>query len=46
VWQDVAVEIEYRGRKVPWKEISGAPSRGLAAHAPAPLFRVAACATP
>jgi hypothetical protein len=44
-WQDVAMEIEYRGRKLPWKEISGAQSRGSAAHAPAPLFRVAACAT-
>ena len=45
-WEDGTVEIEYRGRKLPWKEISSAPSRVLAALAPSPLFRVAACATP
>jgi hypothetical protein len=45
-WQDGTVEIEYRGRKLPWKEISGAPSRVLAAQAPAPLFRVAAALRP
>ena len=26
-WQDGMVEIEYRGRKLPWKEISSAPRR-------------------
>ena len=43
-WQDGRVEIEYRGRKLPWKEIfSTAPRVSLA---PSPLFRVAACAAP
>jgi hypothetical protein len=45
-WQDGTVEIEYRGCKLPWKEISSAPPRVSAALAPSPLFRVAACATP
>jgi transposase len=45
-WQDGTVEIEYRGRQLPWKEISSAPSRALAELRPSPLFRVAACATP
>src|SRR3984893_6146173 len=45
-WQDGTVEIEYRGRKLPWKEISSAPSRASAEQRPSPLFRVAACATP
>jgi hypothetical protein len=45
-WQDGTVEIEYRGRKLPWKEISSAPSRASAELRPSPLFRVAACATP
>jgi hypothetical protein len=45
-WQDGTMEIEYRGRKLPWKEISSAPPRVSAALAPSPLFRVAACATP
>ena len=45
-WQDGRVEIEYRGRKLPWKEIVSGPPRVLAALAPSPLFRVAACATP
>ena len=45
-WQDGTVEIEYRGRKLPWKEIpSGSPQR-LAERKPWPLFRVAACAIP
>jgi transposase len=45
-WQDGTVEIEYRGRKLPWKEISSGPSRASAELRPSPLFRVAACATP
>jgi transposase len=45
-WQDGSLEIEYRGRKLPWKEISSAPPRVLAELKPSPLFRVAACATP
>jgi len=45
-WQDGTVEIEYRGRKLPWKEITSAPPRGSAERTPAPLFRVAACTTP
>jgi hypothetical protein len=44
-WQDGRMEIEYRGRKLPWKEISSAPRRPLALPVP-PQFRVAACATP
>ena len=45
-WQDGGIEIEYRGRQLPWKEISWASPRTRAAVAPPPLFRVAACATP
>ena len=45
-WQDGTVEIEYRGRKLPWKEISSGPSRALAELRRSPQFRVAACATP
>jgi transposase len=45
-WQDGAIEITYRGRKLPWKEISSAPPRWSAVLAPSPLFRVAAYATP
>jgi hypothetical protein len=45
-WQDGTVEIEYRGRKLPWKEIFGTVPRVLAEPAPSPLFRVAACAAP
>jgi transposase len=45
-WQDGTVEIEYRGRKLPWKEIFIASSRGLEASGRWPLFRVAACAAP
>jgi transposase len=44
-WQDGTVEIEYRGRKLPWKEISSALPRPSGVPA-SPLFRVAACATP
>ena len=44
-WQDGTVEIEYRGRKLPWKEISSAPPRPSGVSA-GPLFRVAACAAP
>ena len=45
-WQDGTVEIEYRGRKLPWKEIFGTAPRVLAEPKPSPLFRVAACAAP
>lgn len=45
-WQDGRIEIEYRGHWLPWKELSVAPTRSLAAMAPSPLFRVAACAAP
>ncbi len=45
-WQDGRVEIEYRGRKLPWKEILGTGPRVSAERAPSPLFRVAACAAP
>lgn len=45
-WQDGTIEIEYRGRKLPWKEILAAVPRVSAAVKPSPQFRVAACATP
>ena len=45
-WQDGTMEIEYRGRKLPWKEIFGAAPRVSAELTASPLFRVAACATP
>jgi transposase len=47
-WQDGTVEIEYRGRKLPWKEILGTVPGVLAERkpSPSPLFRVAACAAP
>lgn len=45
-WQDGTVEIEYRGRKLPWKEITNRPPQVLAELRPSPLFRVAACAAP
>ena len=45
-WQDGTVEIEYRGRKLPWKEITNPPPQVLAELKPSPLFRVAACAAP
>jgi transposase len=45
-WQDGTVEIEYRGRRLPWKEIFGKVPRELAELKPSPLFRVAACAAP
>lgn len=45
-WPDGTMEIEYRGRQLPWKEIVSAPARVMAAPAPSPLLRVAACATP
>jgi transposase len=45
-WQDGTVEIEYRGRKLPWKEIFGRAPRVSAELKPSPLFRVAACAAP
>ncbi len=45
-WQDGTIEIEYRGRKLPWKEIFSGPAQVSATLAPSPLFRVAACAAP
>lgn len=45
-WQDGTVEIEYRGRKLPWKEIFATGPRVTAELKPSPLFRVAVCATP
>ncbi|MGH8335398.1 MAG: ISNCY family transposase [Gammaproteobacteria bacterium] len=45
-WQDGRIEIEYRGGKLPWKELAVAPARGAAAVLASPRFRVAACATP
>jgi transposase len=45
-WPDGTVEIEYRGRKLPWKEIFDRGPRVLAELKPSPLFRVAACAAP
>ena len=45
-WQDGSIEIEYRGRKLPWKEILGREPRVSAELKPSPLFRVAACAAP
>jgi len=45
-WQDGAIEIEYRGRKLPWKEIFGTVPGVSAELMPSPLFRVAACAAP
>ena len=45
-WQDGTMEIEYRGGKLPWKEIFGTAPRVSAELAPSPLFRVAACAAP
>jgi len=45
-WQDGTVEIEYRGSKLPWKEIFGTVPRAPVEVKPSPLFRVAACATP
>src|SRR6266566_3704650 len=47
-WQDGRVEIEYRGRKLPWKEILGTVPGVLAERkpSPSPLFRVAAGAEP
>jgi Helix-turn-helix domain len=45
-WQNGTVEIEYCGRKLPWKEILGTAPRVSAEPKPSPLFRVAACAAP
>jgi transposase len=45
-WQDGTIEIEYRGRKLPWKEIFAAGPRVAAELKPSPLFRVLARATP
>ena len=47
-WQDGTVEIAYRGGKLTWEELAGAPLRSPAVSdsATAPLFRVVACAGP
>jgi transposase len=45
-WQDETVEIEYRGQKLPWKEILSTGPRVSAELAASRQFRVAACATP
>jgi transposase len=45
-WQDGRVEIEYRGQKLPWKEILSAGPRVSAEVGASRQFRVAACATP
>jgi transposase len=44
--QDGTVEIEYRGQKLPWKEILRAVPRESAEVGASRQFRVAACATP
>jgi hypothetical protein len=45
-WQDGTVESEYRGRKLPWKEIFSRVPGELAEVKASPQFRVAACAAP
>ena len=47
-WQDGTIEIEYRGGKLSWQDLVGAPLRPQATPASArpPLFRMAACAAP
>ena len=45
-WEDGSIEIEYRGQKLPWKQIFSMPDRERAARARSSQFRVAACATP
>jgi len=45
-WQDGSIEIEYRGRKLPWREILGTEPGVSAERKPSRLFRVAACAAP
>jgi transposase len=45
-WQDRTVEIEYRGQKLPWKEILSRGPRVSAELTASRQFRVAACATP
>ena len=45
-WQDGRIEVEYRGEKLPWKEIAMAPGRVATVVLASRLFRVAACATP
>ena len=45
-WQDGTVEIEYRGRKLPWKETRSTGPRVSTELRRSPLFRVAACAAP
>jgi transposase len=45
-WQDGTVEIEYRGQKLPWKEIFSTGPRVSAEVGASRQFRVAACATP
>ncbi len=45
-WQDGRIQIEYRGRKLAWREIASAPPRTRAMPASPALFRVAVCASP
>jgi transposase len=45
-WQDGMIEIEYRGRQLPWKEILRGPQQESAAVVRSSQFRVAACAAP
>jgi transposase len=45
-WQDGTIEIEYRGSKLPWKEMRIAPPGPAGLAAAGRQFRVAACATP
>ena len=45
-WQEGSIEIEYRGRKLPWKEILGREVRVSAELKSSRLFRVTACAAP
>lgn len=45
-WQDGRIEIEYRGQKLPWKEICEGQRQSSATLAVSRQFRVAACATP
>lgn len=45
-WQDGTIEIEYRGRKLAWKEIFSRARRESSEWKTSPQFRVAACAAP
>jgi hypothetical protein len=45
-WQDGRIQIEFRGRKLTWREIDSAPLRSQTGPEPTALFRVAVCASP